>query len=112
MQNSSQTSFHTGRRVVASLAAQAAGEEGGLLVRESAVDERERLRRLSRRETNGAWRIGVSRIKRDKQRHGEWEGRVMLWFNPASMSYRGEERPQFDRGYNLSPYAADVGAFG
>lgn len=37
----------------------------------------------------------------DKQRHGEWEGRIALWFDPSSLSYRGEERQSFQRGYNL-----------
>ena len=27
----------------------------------------------------------------DKQRNGEWEGRVGLWYDPASFQYRGEQ---------------------
>lgn len=32
----------------------------------------------------------------DKHRHGEWEGRIQLWFDPASQSYvaHPEERPK------------------
>ena len=30
-------------------------------------------------------------IKCDKQRHGEWEGMVGLWFDPASLQYRGDD---------------------
>jgi twinkle protein len=48
----------------------------------------------------------------DKQRHGEWEGRIGLWFDPASMSYRGDERQGFTRGYDLSPRQAEPGAMG
>lgn len=48
----------------------------------------------------------------DKQRHGEWEGRVGLWFDPESMRYRGEERQSFTRGYDLSPPQSEPGALG
>lgn len=48
----------------------------------------------------------------DKQRHGEWEGRIGLWFNGESMSYRGDERQGFGRGYDLSPPQAEPGAAG
>lgn len=48
----------------------------------------------------------------DKQRHGEWEGRIGLWFDPSSMSYRGDERQSFTRGYDLSPRQAEPGAAG
>ncbi|MBI2798950.1 MAG: AAA family ATPase [Gammaproteobacteria bacterium] len=27
----------------------------------------------------------------DKQRHGEWEGRIALWFNPRSLQYSGKD---------------------
>lgn len=48
----------------------------------------------------------------DKQRHGEWEGRIALWFDPASLSYRGDERRGFTRGYDLDPPQAEPGAAG
>jgi twinkle protein len=48
----------------------------------------------------------------DKQRHGEWEGRVGLWFNPESLSYRGDERQGFSRGYNLSRQQEEPGSLG
>lgn len=48
----------------------------------------------------------------DKQRHGEWEGRIGLWFDPESMSYRGDERRGFTRGYDLSPPQIEPGAAG
>jgi twinkle protein len=38
----------------------------------------------------------------DKQRHGEWEGQVRLWFDPASLSYRGDERRGMVRGYSFT----------
>jgi len=38
----------------------------------------------------------------DKQRNGEWEGRVRLWWDGPSMSYRGvPERPRF-LGYEIT----------
>lgn len=38
----------------------------------------------------------------DKQRHGEWEGRIRLWFDRPSMSYRGiAARPHF-LGYDIA----------
>jgi twinkle protein len=48
----------------------------------------------------------------DKQRHGEWEGKVMLWFEPESMSFRGEERRGLTRGYNFAPRQSEPGAAG
>ena len=39
----------------------------------------------------------------DKQRHGEWEGRIALWFDRASMTYRGEPHPATMKRYNLVP---------
>lgn len=48
----------------------------------------------------------------DKQRNGEWEGKVALWFNPDSLSYRGEERQGFGRGYDFSPRQDEPGAAG
>lgn len=48
----------------------------------------------------------------DKQRHGEWEGRIKLWFDAASMSYRGDEHQSFTRGYDLSRPQAEPGAAG
>jgi twinkle protein len=48
----------------------------------------------------------------DKQRHGEWEGRVALWFDPTSLSYRGEQSRSFVRGYDFSPTQAEPGALG
>jgi len=38
----------------------------------------------------------------DKQRHGEWEGRIQLWYDRPSMSYRGiPARPHF-LGYDIA----------
>jgi twinkle protein len=34
----------------------------------------------------------------DKQRNGEWEGRLSLWYDPRSMSYRGDPRLPFSSG--------------
>lgn len=48
----------------------------------------------------------------DKQRHGEWEGRVALWFDPESLSYRGEEMQGFARGYDLTPPQREPGETG
>lgn len=48
----------------------------------------------------------------DKQRHGEWEGRVGLWFSPEAQSYRGDERRGVTRGYDLSPMQEEPGARG
>jgi twinkle protein len=48
----------------------------------------------------------------DKQRHGEWEGRVMLWFDQASMSFRGDERRGFTRGYEFYQRQDEPGAAG
>lgn len=48
----------------------------------------------------------------DKQRHGEWEGRIALWFDPESLSYRGEERMPMTRGINLSRPQEEPGAAG
>lgn len=48
----------------------------------------------------------------DKQRHGEWEGRIRLWFDPVSLSYRGDERQGFSRGYALLPAQEEPGAAG
>jgi twinkle protein len=48
----------------------------------------------------------------DKQRHGEWEGKVALWFCPESLAYRGDERAPFTRGYNLGRPQPEPGAFG
>jgi twinkle protein len=48
----------------------------------------------------------------DKQRHGEWEGRLALWFDPSSQSYRTEVTQGFGRGYDLSPTQAEPGALG
>jgi len=48
----------------------------------------------------------------DKQRHGEWEGRVALWFEPESLSYRGEQHRGFSRGYDFSPRQTEPGAAG
>lgn len=31
-----------------------------------------------------------ARLNVDKQRNGEWEGQIALWFDPGSMSYTGE----------------------
>lgn len=45
----------------------------------------------------------------DKQRHGEWEGRVYLWFDPASFSYRGEERMPLTRGYDFAVAQGEAG---
>lgn len=38
----------------------------------------------------------------DKQRHGEWEGMVGLYFDPASLSYRGELHQGWARGYEFT----------
>jgi twinkle protein len=38
----------------------------------------------------------------DKQRHGEWEGRIALWFDPASLTYRGDQPPAFTKRYDLT----------
>lgn len=48
----------------------------------------------------------------DKQRHGEWEGWVRLWFDPESLAYRGEERAPMTRGYNLARPQLEPGALG
>lgn len=48
----------------------------------------------------------------DKQRHGEWEGRIGLWFDQNSLSYRGDQMRGFRRGYDLSPTQAEPGALG
>lgn len=48
----------------------------------------------------------------DKQRHGEWEGRIGLWFTGESMSYRGEQHQGFTRGYELNPAQEEPGAMG
>lgn len=32
-------------------------------------------------------------INCDKQRHGEWDGHVALWFDPASLQFRGDAMP-------------------
>jgi twinkle protein len=49
----------------------------------------------------------------DKQRHGEWEGRVGLWFDPSSFAYRGDERQPMTRGYEFSNhYPREAGAMG
>lgn len=48
----------------------------------------------------------------DKQRNGEWEGKVALWFDPESLSYRGEERRGFSRGYEFTTRQAEPGANG
>lgn len=48
----------------------------------------------------------------DKQRHGEWEGKIGLWFDPDSMSYRGEVARGFSRGYDLSRPQTEPGASG
>lgn len=34
----------------------------------------------------------------DKQRHGEWEGSIGLWFNARSMSFRGERQQGWGGG--------------
>lgn len=52
----------------------------------------------------------------DKQRNGEWEGRIALWFDPASMSYvetRGEtpKRKEFElEEVCVSPKQSGTGA--
>ena len=38
----------------------------------------------------------------DKQRNGEWEGRVMLWFDPGSFQYLGYENQKPHRFINFS----------
>lgn len=38
----------------------------------------------------------------DKQRHGEWEGLISLYFDPASLSYRGELHQSWARGYEFT----------
>ena len=48
----------------------------------------------------------------DKQRHGEWEGKVRLWFDTEATSYRGDEHRSFTRGYDLSPPQEEPGAAG
>ena len=48
----------------------------------------------------------------DKQRNGEWEGRIALWFNPESQSYRGEPAQSFRRGYDLARPQEEPGAAG
>lgn len=42
----------------------------------------------------------------DKQRHGEWDGIVGLWFDPASFQYRGD-RLALRREYSLREPGAD-----
>lgn len=37
----------------------------------------------------------------DKQRHGEWEGSISLWFNPRGQSFRGEQRVPWLSGIEL-----------
>ena len=37
----------------------------------------------------------------DKQRHGEWEGSVSLWFNQRSQSFRGERNVPWVTGIDL-----------
>lgn len=37
----------------------------------------------------------------DKQRHGEWEGKIGLWLDPASMAFRNEERAPMTRNRYL-----------
>ena len=32
-------------------------------------------------------------INCDTQRHGEWDGHVALWFDPASLQFRGDAMP-------------------
>lgn len=48
----------------------------------------------------------------DKQRHGEWEGKIGLWFDAGGMSYRGEERQGWTRGYDFAPRQDEPGAAG
>lgn len=35
----------------------------------------------------------------DKQRNGEWDGKVALWFDPLSMTYRGDQVGMRQRNY-------------
>lgn len=35
----------------------------------------------------------------DKQRNGEWDGKVALWFDPRSMTYRGDQIGMHQRNY-------------
>jgi len=35
----------------------------------------------------------------DKQRGGEWDGKIALWFDPASFQYRGDQHGQRTREY-------------
>lgn len=37
----------------------------------------------------------------DKQRHGEWEGRISLWFDQRSLTFRGEQRAPWSVGIDL-----------
>lgn len=48
----------------------------------------------------------------DKQRHGEWEGRIALWFDPSAQSYRGDEHRGFTRGYDFTRTQEEPGAAG
>lgn len=48
----------------------------------------------------------------DKQRHGEWEGKIGLWFDPEPQSYRGEQGQGFTRGYDLARPQEEPGAAG
>lgn len=38
----------------------------------------------------------------DKQRHGEWDGTIGLWFDSQSMTFRGERREPWSRGMDIS----------
>ena len=37
----------------------------------------------------------------DKQRHGEWEGTIALWFDQRSLTFRGEQRQPWTSGIDL-----------
>lgn len=42
----------------------------------------------------------------DKQRHGEWEGSIALWFDGRSQSFRGDARQQWTSGIEIPLGAA------
>lgn len=42
----------------------------------------------------------------DKQRNGEWEGQVTLWYDRRSMTYRGDQRPPITHGIDIPMEAA------
>lgn len=37
----------------------------------------------------------------DKQRNGDWEGKIGLWVNPGAMSFRGDARPMMSLGMDF-----------